>query len=139
VPFILLESNPYQTTHHIAERAVRGALLSIMTGWRIPVMLTKDSGETASILLQLGAQNLSRNISTAYINGNKPKSTEQMRSSFLCGLPQTGPVLAERLLSYFGNIESIMNADEEALQNIHGIGYTKSRTIRKFITDKLEI
>lgn len=133
-PFLLIEGNPYKTSHRIAFRAVRGAIISIMAGWRIPVMSSRGPGDTASILLQLGAQLLIRKNSTGYIQANKPKSKEQLRSAFLCGLPQTGPVLAERLLSYFGNIESIMNADEETLVRVKGIGTRGARKIRKFIT-----
>ena len=37
VPLLIVEGNPYKTTHHIAPTAIKGALLSINLSWQIPI------------------------------------------------------------------------------------------------------
>jgi Fanconi anemia group M protein len=47
--------------------------------------------------------------------------------------PMVGPKLAKALLTHFGNVENIVNANEEELQEIEGMGKKKAKAIRSII------
>lgn len=132
--FLLLEGDPYQTAHQIADQAIKGALLSVMASWRIPVVYTKDAGDSAYQMIMLGYQAMQRDeFVRSY--GYKPKRIKAHRLRFLQGLPQTGPVRAKRLYDHFGSIEAIVRASENELQQVEGIGAKAAKSIREFVLE----
>ena len=38
IPLIIVEGNPYKTTHNIKPKAIKGALLAVNLSWQIPVI-----------------------------------------------------------------------------------------------------
>ncbi|MFT4092905.1 MAG: ERCC4 domain-containing protein, partial [Niabella sp.] len=41
-PLLIIEGNPYGTSHQISESAIRNAMLSVMIAWQVPVLFAKD-------------------------------------------------------------------------------------------------
>jgi len=132
-PFLLLEGDPFQTAHRIDPQAVKGALLSVIASWQIPVIHSKNHEDSTDILLMLGRQSL-QHIQVVRLNSYKPKRIKNQRLRFLQGLPLTGPVLALRLYEHFRSIERIVNADEKELRTVEGIGKKAAEKIREFVT-----
>ena len=130
-PYILLEGNPYKTAHQIDKLAVRGALISVITAWQIPVIHSGNVEDSASVLLMLCKQILKRNHLLRF-NCNKPKRISNHKLKFIQGLPKVGSVMALRLLEQYGSIRNIINADEKSLQQIDGIGKKTAKTIHDF-------
>lgn len=131
---MLVEGNPYQTEHRIEKQAVRGALLSVMVSWQIPVMHSKNAEDSVSILIAIGMQSLKNNNFVRLISGYKPKKIKIHQLRFLQGLPCTGPILAGRLYNHFGNIKSVVTANMEELRKIKGIGKKNAKTIVDFVS-----
>ncbi|HLG40788.1 MAG TPA: ERCC4 domain-containing protein, partial [Chitinophagaceae bacterium] len=50
-PLLIVEGNPYKTTHTIHAHSIRGALLSALLAWQVPVMFSKNKEDTAVLLL----------------------------------------------------------------------------------------
>ena len=48
-------------------------------------------------------------------------------------LPNVGPKGAKALLRHFGSVESILEADEDELQDVEGIGGKTAKEIREVI------
>lgn len=134
-PVLLIEGDPYKTNHNISEQAVKGALLSVMVSWQIPVMFSKNTEESAELLMMAGRQSIKENPFIPLINGYKPKKIKSRRLRFLQGLPSVGPKLAGRLYERFGNIQSVVNAPEKELVEIEGIGAKVAHGIKEFITE----
>lgn len=131
-PYILLEGNPYETAHDIDHRAVKGALISVITSWQIPVIHTADKQDSASVLLMLCGQLLKRSYALRY-NNYKPKKAANHKLRFVQGLPKVGPVMALRLLEKYGTIRNLINADEKSLLQTEGIGKKTAKTIQDFL------
>ena len=134
-PFLLLEGNPFNTSHQIDRQAVKGALLSVIASWQIPVIYSKDQQDSASQMVLLAKQELQRGEWVNW-NSHKPKKLKNHRLRFLQGLPCTGPVTAGRLYEYFGSIEAVMEADINELQKVEGIGKKSAEKIKQFISGK---
>ncbi|MBN2814763.1 MAG: hypothetical protein JXQ80_11845 [Bacteroidales bacterium] len=134
-PFLLLEGNPFKTSHQIDRQAIKGAMLSVIASWQIPVVYSKDQQDSASQMLMLAKQELQRGEWVNWSN-YKPKRLKNHRLRFLQGLPCTGPVTAGRLYEYFGSIEAVMKADINELQKVGGIGKKSAEKIKQFISSK---
>ena len=130
---ILVEGDPYKTKHKINEQAIRGALLSILASWQIPIINSKNIDDSVEILCMLGIQSLKNSEFVRLQNGSRPKRIKNQTLGFLQGLPGTGPTLAGRLLEHFGNIRSIINATDEELTIIEGLGKKKAKKIVDFV------
>lgn len=131
-PYILLEGNPYQTAHQIDKRAVRGALISVITSWQIPVIYSENVEDSVSVLLMLCKQ-MQKRTHLLRFNNYKPKKISNHKLKFIQGLPKVGSVMALRLLEHFGSIKNIMTADEESLQKVDGIGNNTAKKIHEFL------
>ncbi|WP_209331358.1 ERCC4 domain-containing protein [Lunatimonas salinarum] len=131
-PLILLEGDPFTTGSQISLEAVHGAILSVSTAWHIPIIQTKNTQDTAHSLLVIGNQQLS---SKPYLpnSGVKSRRINRQKARFLQGLPQVGPVLAERILDHFGSLNNALMADRNNLQKVEGIGKNKALAIRHFL------
>ena len=129
---ILIEGNPYKTEHKINAHAVKGAILSILTAWQIPVIYSQSVETSIELLLMLGTQSLKENVYLKTYKGYKPKKIKSQRLRFLQGIPSTGPSIAGRLIENFGNIKSIVNASIDELRMIKGIGKNKAKNIVDF-------
>ena len=66
----------------------------------------------------------------------KPQNLWEQQLFIIESLPNIGPVNAKNLLSHFGSVEAIINADEKQLQEVEGIGKKTSENIRKVIESK---
>ncbi|MHB8741588.1 MAG: NAD-dependent DNA ligase LigA [Sulfuricaulis sp.] len=64
------------------------------------------------------------------------KDTTLARFLHALGIPQVGEATAQLLAEYFGDIQPLMNADRETLEQIHGIGPAMADDIYEFFTEK---
>ena len=132
---ILIEGNPYKTEHKIDGRAVKGAILSILTAWQIPVIYSQSADSSVELLMMLGTQLLKDDAYIRTYSGYKPKKIKSQRLRFLQGIPSTGHSIAGRLIENFGNIKSIVNASVDELRKIKGIGKKNAKRIIDFFDD----
>ena len=63
------------------------------------------------------------------------KSTELSRFLYGLGIPEVGATVARDLAIHFRDIHRILDATEEELVEVDGIGPVMSETIRKFLSD----
>lgn len=132
---LLIEGNPYKSTHNISRKAVKGAILSVTASWQIPIVYTKDKADTAETIVCLSGQS-QHSSSNFYRHGYKPKTLQKQKLYFLSGLPLVGTKTAKALLKQFSSIEQVMNATTDELMRIEGIGKRKAEAISEFILRK---
>lgn len=131
---LIVEGNPYTTSHKITNSAVRGAVLSILVSWQVPVMFTKNKEDTAAILIMIGRQTI---IDLSQLAAPKKYSSKKLvsRQLFLLQwIPAVGPAIAIRLLQKFGSIKATLNATEKELRQVAGVGRMKAKKIFTFIS-----
>ena len=129
---MIIEGNPYETKHKVNAQAIKGAILSVSVAWQIPVFLTMNKKDTADVLVMAGKQILLENTPLMRA-GFKPKRLRNKKLFLVQGLPAIGPVLALRLMDRFKSVERIINASQNDLLEIEGIGKEKAKNIIEFI------
>ena len=132
-PILLLEGNPYKTDLNFDPMAIKGTLISAEAIWYIPVIFSHSKEDTKDIILMIGKQE------EAYIDvvplrgGYRPKRLKSKQLYILQGLPQVGPMLAKRLIKYFGSVSSVINATIQELTQVEGIGKVSAVKIREVL------
>jgi len=111
------EQELYPNEFSINENAIRGFLLSIVLNYKVPIILTKDSTDTASFLSIL-AKKQEREMTTNF--RRRASDVNEQIQHILEGFPGIGPKTAKKLLKEFHTIKGIINADEEDLQKCIG-------------------
>jgi Fanconi anemia group M protein len=118
-------------------KAIKGAIVSLSFRWKVPVIFTKDISETAEFLHIIAKQNKKYQQNYRLRFGKKPASKFGQRLYLLEGIPRLGPHLAKALLRHFGSIKDILQASEEELMKVRGIGKVKAREIKCVLGDSL--
>lgn len=65
--------------------------------------------------------------------GYRPKRLKSKQLYLLQGLPQVGPMLANRLIEHFKSVSKIMNASIGELTEVEGIGMVSAEKIREVL------
>jgi len=109
--------------------AIRGFLLSILLKYKIPLIFTKDSEDTAKFILILSrkkSKEIPLNVSKKSLN--KKEQLQFIIESF----PGIGPKTAKKLLEKFKTIKKMINASQEELKEIMG---KKAEIMKKIIEE----
>ena len=100
----------------IHENAIRGFLLSILLGYEVPIVFTKDSRDSAKFLLVLARKEEKEHVS---IRAKKRTLSKKEQKQFILeGFEGIGPASAKKLIKRFGTIRNVINASEEELEKI---------------------
>ena len=131
-PIVLVEGES-KDPHAVHPRALQGAILSLSTAWRIPVVFSRDAAESAWIVEALGQQSLFSSPLQLARGGYRPKRLRNRQSFVLQGLPGVGPVLARRLLQRFGTVRAVMTAGAQELSRVPGCGSKRAAEITRVL------
>jgi Fanconi anemia group M protein len=135
-PILIIEGDNLFTKRNISHNAIFGSLASISVDYGIPVLTTKDAMETADLLRVIAKREQRGENKAVAIRGEKTQMSSRERQQFLVeGLPNVSAVLAQRLLTHFGSIKDIINASEEELRQVDGIGKNIASDIVKLLNE----
>ncbi len=140
-PMIILEGdiNELFTLRNIHRNSIIGALTSIALDYQVPIINTKNSGETAEYLYVIAKrEQISEGREISLRIGRKGLTLREKQQYIIEGLPLVGPTLAKNLLKEFGSIKKIVNADEKRLQKVENLGKKKAKEIRKVFDSQYE-
>ena len=122
-PILIIEGEGLLTKRNISHNAIYGSIVSIIVDFGIPVITTKNPMETANLLYIIAAREQREEKKPVATRGEKtPMSIREKQQFIVEGLPNVSAVLAKRLLEHFGSVKDIVNASEEELKEIQGIG-----------------
>jgi len=128
-PVIIIEGEGLYRKRNIDDRAIYGALISLATDFKIPILPSADGKETAGLIHAM----IKRKDKKKKSGRRRPdKSTLSDRDSKLFiieGLPNVSGTLAQRLLEHFGSVRAVFEADLEELQEVEGIGPSTAKKI----------
>jgi len=134
-PIIIIEGDGLYHHRDIHPNALRGAMATLAIDYGIPIIWSDDRKDTARILESLAKREQEEKDREIAIRGEKSgKNDKEVQEFFVAGLPGVNTKIAERILSHFGSIEKTVNASEEELKDVEGIGDKKASQIRDLIT-----
>jgi Fanconi anemia group M protein len=124
------------SVRNVHPNAIRGMLGAITTGYRIPILWTKNAKDTAALIAVLVRREQDE-TSTAPHEA-KPKSERELQEHLVAALPGIGVTLARPLLEHFGSVHAVLNATREELTNVSLIGPKKASAIREILEKPYE-
>jgi ERCC4-type nuclease len=128
-PVLIIEGNYFRESMN--GNAIRAAISSLIVSYKIPVLMTEDEEETAKMIYWLARKDQIGNGRKTGIRGKKkPKTNNELIESVVCSFPGISVVLCERVLKHFGSVKDFINATEEELIKVDGIGKVLAKRIR---------
>jgi Fanconi anemia group M protein len=128
-PILVLEGDGLLGKRGVSDQAIYGALASIISDFKIPIIQTSNMKETANLLAVM-AKREGEEGRLVGIRGDKVSMSLKERQQFIIeGLPGVSATLAQRLLDHFGSVEAIISANEKELCEVKGIGDTIAKNI----------
>lgn len=123
-PIFIVEGESFKENHSlsISLEAIRGALISLAQTYRIPVLRTLNTEDTAWHMNQLSMQRKRIGEHKGPLTAYAPKKIQTRKEYILRAFPGVGTKMAKKLLDEFGNITNVINASEKDLAKIHGLG-----------------
>ena len=113
------EQELYSDDNHsgVNANSVRGFLLSILLKYKIPIIFTKNSEDTAKFISVLSK----KKTRESPLNAKKKSLNKKEQLQFIIeGFPGIGPKTAKKLLEKFKTIKNIINSSQEELKEILG-------------------
>ncbi|MCE9637677.1 MAG: nuclease [Planctomycetes bacterium] len=127
-PLLIVEGEDALDAVRIAPRALRGTMLTILTGYRVPMLRTESVEETAEILVHLAEQEERRAARAAQPTEPRPA---RVALGVLAAVPGVGDHRARRLLQSLGSVKQVVAADDDTLLEVPDIGPATVRAIRR--------
>jgi Fanconi anemia group M protein len=109
--------------------AIRGALVSILIDYTIPIIRTVNAAETASMIHTLAKREQRDKSGKPQIRRPTAGSMLEEQLHLLSSLPNIDRILAERLLTALNTPREVFSAHPDHLRKIQGIGQRKADRI----------
>jgi len=122
-PLLVVEGRDSWAVAGLRVASLRGLLLSVAVGYRIPMLRTLDVQETATWIALAATQEARR-----LARGVRPRRVGP--TAVLAAIPGVGDHRARLLLHDLGSVEQVFRASEARLQAVEGIGSETARRIR---------
>ena len=135
-PIMILEGDDLYTGM-INPNAIRGSMASIAIDFGISIIPTRNSQDTAAMIKRIAVREQNGERTPIQIRTDKkPVSLMEQQLFIVESLPNIGPVNAKNLLLHFGTVSNILNASENDLQEVEGIGKKTAKDIRNVLDSK---
>ena len=118
----------------IHPNAVRGAMASIALDFGISIIPTRSPEDTAAMIYRIALREQTHQKSDIQIRTEKkPLTTWEQQLYIIESLPNIGPVTARKLLEQFKSVKNIINASEDDLKKVEGIGDKIAKRILRVV------
>lgn len=128
-PLLIVEGEDSLDAAGLDPKALRGVLLTLVSGFRIPLLRTSSTEESAVLLAQLAGQESRRLARIGDANKNS-RGSPGIPLDVLGAIPGVGDRRARRLVSRFGSAGAVLAASDAELRGTPGIGEETARSIR---------
>ncbi|MCL6500509.1 MAG: hypothetical protein K6T16_00545 [Candidatus Pacearchaeota archaeon] len=130
-----VDDHPLYEFGKVNPNAIRGMMLSIVLEFNIPIILTKNSQDTAEFLILLDKRQKQSKKEISLKAKKKAYNLAQQQQFILEAFPGIGPATAKMLLKKFKTIKAIINARIEQLEKAK-INKKKIEIMKKIINSK---
>jgi ERCC4-type nuclease len=111
--------------------SVRGVLCSLAAQWSMPVLRSVDATATAWLLAHMHTHPQQRMAPYHRYDYRTKRHISTLEERMLLQLRNIGPDIAQRLLQHFGSLYGVLNAEQEELVSVEGVG--------RFIAGEIEL
>ncbi len=134
-PLLIVEGEEdIYSIRNVHPNAIRGVLSSIAIDYGVPILFSRNYKETGAYLYLIAKreqEEIGREFSPH--GSKKPMTLKEQQEYFISSLPGIGIGLARPLLRKFKTVRKIINAKEEQLEKVEGIGPKKARAIKDVV------
>jgi DNA excision repair protein ERCC-4 len=106
----------------VRRESLQGAMITLSLVHQIPVFRALDAEETARLLVYAGRQLEREEMAGVPKAGRRCTQRRRAQLMVLQALPGIGPKRARLLLERFGSVKGVVNASEEDLGSVRGLG-----------------
>ena len=132
-PVIILEGDGLYASF-IHPNAVRGALASVAVDFGIPIIPTRSEVDTAAMIARIAVrEQKNEKAEISRRTEKKPLTIWEQQLYIVESLPNVGPVTARKLLEEFENVKGVINASEDELKKIEGVGNKIAQRIKEVV------
>jgi Fanconi anemia group M protein len=136
-PILIIEGKNLYAGRNIHPNAIRGMLASIVVDCKVPILYSDNAEDTAAMLYIIARREQVETKRAPILHGKKSTKTLTEQQEYLVSsMPAIGPIAARALLTHFESVEAIINAREEQLVKVKGIGKITAQKIRKVVSAK---
>jgi Fanconi anemia group M protein len=132
-PLMIIEGTELYSGY-IHPNAIRGAIASIAVDFGIPIIPTRSPEDTAAMINRIAIREQTTEKSEIQIRTEKkPLTTWEQQIYIIESLPNVGPVTARKLLEEFTSVKGVINASEDDLKRVEGIGDKIAKRILRVV------
>jgi Fanconi anemia group M protein len=138
-PLVIIEGEQdIYSIRNVHANAIRGMLATIAISYGIPLLFTKNSKETAAMLLIIAKREQEESKGFTFHAEKKPLTLHEQQEYVISSLPGVGAGLAKPLLRKFKTIKKVINATQEQLEKVENIGPKKAQAIKGVVESEYE-
>ncbi len=136
-PIIIIEGEEdIYSVRKIHPNAIRGMLATIAASYNIPMLHSKNSIETAALLMAIAKREQKNEIPDFELHAKKPLTTKEQQEFIVSSFPGVEKTIAKNLLKRFRTIKNVVDAEEKNLKDTKLIGKKKAADIRKVLDEE---
>jgi Fanconi anemia group M protein len=130
-PIIIIEG---YSNREINDNALKATIATLVTNYGISLINTKNIKDSAKMIYWIAKKEQEeQNFGLSFKVRKKPKDLENIKEFIISSFPGISVILAKRLLKHFKTIQNFINADENQLKKVPGIGNKLAKKIKKII------
>ncbi len=128
-PVLIIEGGDLYTMRDIHPNAVRGALAAIAVDLGISILFSRDEEDTAQLIFVLAKREEGGERDRGLPMKKAAHSPREQQELIVASFPEIGLKNARLLLDHFGSVQAVIDATEEDLLKVKGIGEQRARQI----------
>jgi len=134
---IIIVEGSFNDNGGMSENAIKAALASIVLDNKISIISTKNENDTAKMIYWLAKKEQEDKKRDIGIKGKKkPKDVKKLQEYILCSIPNVSTITSKKLLKEFGSVKNVINAKDEKMKKINGLGDKKVKKILDILKKK---
>jgi Fanconi anemia group M protein len=128
-PVLIIEGGDLYTQRDIHPNAIKGVLAALAIDMGVSLLFTRDEQDTAQMLFVLAKRETSERGERKVHPHKSHRSVREEQEYIISSFPEIGMKNARLLLSHFGSVQAIANAELLELTAIKGIGEKTAQKI----------
>ncbi len=134
-PLIIVEGEQdLYSVRNVHPNSIVGMLATITVSYGVPILFTKNSKETATLMKIIAKREQNENNNFNIRCEKKDMGLKEWQEYIISSLPGINTTLSRALLRKFKSVKNIINAPEKELQDVEKIGPKKASKIKE-VTD----
>lgn len=124
------------TGGRLRRESLLGAYVAVIADFGAALFFTRNMEKTAEMVYAIARhEQLAKKRPMRIYARRKTHTISQNQRAIVEMFPMVGPKLAKQLLAHFGNLENLINASEEELKEVDGMGGKRAKAMRRIISE----